>query len=73
MVSVDGVMGGREASSVINRLGGKLAYKWSKPYSTTLNWIRARTAFAIIRANNRCIRGCRSKWGSGLGIDDGAE
>ena len=33
VVSVDGVIG-REASSV-----EKLASKWSKPYSTTLNWI----------------------------------
>ena len=52
VVSVDGVKE-REASSVINRLGEKLAFKCSRPFSTTLNWIRARMAFAIIRATNR--------------------
>ena len=35
-------------------------------------YVRARLAFAIIRATSLCLRGSRVKWRSGLGMDDGA-
>ena len=43
-----------------------------KPYSQTCGYVRARLAFAIIRATSLCLRGSRVKWRSGLGMDDGA-
>ena len=36
-----------------------------------IRWLRARLAFALVRATNVCIRGSRTKWQS-LGLEDGA-
>ena len=55
VVSVDGM--GREASTVINRLGEKLTLKWSKPYSTVseVEWPLLLISCSTI---NCCISGC---------------
>ena len=38
----------------------------------TTGWLCAKLSFAILRATNLCLRGSRTKWRSGVGIDDGA-
>ena len=71
VLSVDGQMG-REARVFMKRVAEKLAIKWQRSYSEVMGWVQARMSFAILRATNRCIRGSRVKWRSGLGMDDGA-
>ena len=71
MLSVDGLLH-REAEHFLKRMAANLAHKWEKPYSQTCGYVRARLAFAIIRATSLCLRGSRVKWRSGLGMDDGA-
>ena len=41
-----------------------------QPYNNTLNWVRTKLSFTLVRATNLCIRGTRSKW-RGLSIEDG--
>ena len=67
VMSVDGLFH-REAGHFLKRLM-YLAHKWGKPYSQTCGYVRARLAFAIIRASSLSLRG---KWRSGLGFNDGA-
>ena len=71
VLSVDGLLH-REAKHFLKRMVANLAHKWEKPYSQTCGYVRARLAFAIIRATSLCLRGSRVKWRSGLGMDDGA-
>ena len=49
-----------------------IAVKWEKSHSEVMGWVRARMAFAILRATNLCLRGSRVKWRSGHGMNDGA-
>ena len=62
VVSVDGVLG-HDAQHLIKRLCDQIAMKWEKSHSEVMVWVRARIAFAILRA---------TKWRSGHGMDDGA-
>ena len=71
VLSVDGLLH-REAEHFLKRMAANLAHKWEKPYSQTCRYVRARLAFAIIRATSLCLRGSGVKWRSGLGMDDGA-
>ena len=71
VLSVDGLLH-REAEHFLKRMAANLAHKWEKPYSQTCGYVRARLAFAIIRATSLCLRGSQVKWRSGLGMDDGA-
>ena len=71
VLSVDGQMR-REARVFMKRVAEKLAITWQRSYSEVMGWVQARMSFAILRATNRCIRGSRVKWRSGLGMDDGA-
>ena len=71
VVSVDGVLG-HDAQHLIKRLCDQIAMKWEKSHSEVMVWVRARIAFAILRATNLCLRGSRVKWRSGHGMDDGA-
>ena len=71
VVSVDGVLG-HDAQHLIKRLCDQIAMKWEKSHSEVMGWVRARMAFAILRATNLCLRGSRVKWRSGHGMDDGA-
>ena len=49
-----------------------ISIKWEKPLGQTTGWLRAKLSFAILRATNLCLRGSRTKWRSGVGMDDGA-
>ena len=65
VVSVDGVLG-REVNVLIKHLAEKIAYIWEKSLSEVTGWVRARMAFAILRATNLCLRSSREKkWKSG--------
>ena len=71
VVSVDGYMG-KEAKVLLSRFADKLANSWGKSYAVVMRWVQTRMSFAILRATNLCIRGSRTKWRSGIGMDDGA-
>ena len=68
-LTVDGVMGS-EMRSFIDRLAECLSIRWDLHYSVTVNWVRTKLSFALLRATNLCIRGTRSKW-RGMTIEDG--
>ena len=68
--SVDG-LAGDEAACFLKHLGRSLAVTWERHYGEVIRWLRARLAFALVRATNVCIRGSRTKWRS-LGLEDGA-
>ncbi len=71
VLSVDGFLA-HEARFTITRFANKLSIKWGKSYSEVMGWVQTRLSFAILRATNRCIRGSRTKWRSGAGMEDGA-
>ena len=71
VVSVDGVLG-HYAQHLMKRLCDQIAMKWEKSHSEVMGWVRARMAFAILRATNLCLHGSRVKWRSGHGMDDAA-
>ena len=68
--SVDGLVS-PEAASFLKRLAYCLSARWDRSYADVIFWIRARLAFAILRATVLCVRGSRMKWRS-LGLEDGA-
>ena len=68
--SVDGVAGS-EAASFLRRLAISLSSRWERSFADVIFWIRARLAFAILRATVLCVRGSRSRWRC-LGLEDGA-
>uniref|UniRef100_A0A1X7VJ95 Uncharacterized protein n=1 Tax=Amphimedon queenslandica TaxID=400682 RepID=A0A1X7VJ95_AMPQE len=68
-ITIDGLVG-NEIRHFMGRLTDRLTIKWDLQYSTTLNWIRARLLFALIRATNLCLTGSKSKW-RGLHTEDG--
>ena len=67
---VDGFLG-REAAHFLKRLADHLSSRRSKPYSEVMRWLRARLVFATIRATDLRLRGSRTKWRGGTGLDDG--
>ena len=48
-------------STLLKRLGSLLSLKQNIVYSTSINWIRCRIGFALLRASIRCLRGCRTR------------
>eukprot|EP00731_Ephydatia_muelleri_P034031 Em0045g16a len=58
VVSVDGVLG-HDAQHLMKRLCDQIVVKWEKSHSEVMGWVRARMAFAILRATNLCLRGSR--------------
>ncbi len=54
---------GNAASVCYKRLASMLAEKWDQPYSKTLNWMRCKLSFALIRSAIQSIRGARSAGG----------
>ena len=68
--SVDGLVGD-EAACFLKYLGRSLSMTWECHYGEVIRWLRARLAFALVRATNVCVRGSRTKWRS-LGLEDGA-
>ena len=67
VVSVDGMLA-PEFANFLRRLGEALSTKWEKAYSKTMNWVKCRLSFAVLRASSVCFRGTRTKWRS-LGSD----
>ena len=67
VVSVDGMLA-PEFACFLQRIGEALSTKWEKPYSKTMNWVRCRLSFAVLRASSVCFRETRTKWRS-LGSD----
>ena len=51
---------GRAATTFYRRLTSMLAEKRDVPYAVTLNWIRCRLSFTLLRASIMSIRGARS-------------
>ena len=51
---------GRAATTFYKRLAAMVAEKRDVPYAVTLNWIRCRLSFALLRASIMSIRGARS-------------
>lgn len=58
VLSTDGLFG-KEAQTLMQRLAGKLADKWDRPYSHMCAFVRARMSIAAVRATHRCLRGSR--------------
>ena len=59
VLSTTGGMG-RAATTFYKRLASMVAEKRDVPYAVTLNWIRYRLSFALLRAFIMSIRGARS-------------
>ena len=51
---------GPTAKVVYKKLASMLAAKHSQPYSLTLNWLRCRLCFSLLRSSIMCLRGSRS-------------
>ena len=58
-------------NNFLKRMACRLSSRWDRSYAEVLGWIRARLAFAIVRASVLCVRGSCTKWRS-LGLEDGA-
>ena len=54
----------RQAITFYKRLADLLAIKHNQPYSKTMNWLRCRLTFSLLRSAIQCIRGSRSSWGN---------
>ena len=50
----------KETATMYKRLASLLSSKRSQPYSSTINWIRCRIGFALLRSMIMCLRGARS-------------
>jgi hypothetical protein len=78
VLSVDGLLLGREAKTFAKRLAVKLAGKWQKPCSQACGYVKARLSIAAVRATHLCLRGSRvpahnistrfSQWEDGAGL-----
>ena len=60
VMSTTGGMG-KGATAFFKRLATMLSEKRATPYSQTINWIRCRLSFALLRASIMSIRGSRSR------------
>ena len=68
--SVDGLVGDK-AACFLKHLGRSLSSTWERHYGEVIRWLRARLAFALVRATNICVRESITKWCS-LGLEDGS-
>jgi len=57
--SVAGSMGAT-AKVVYKRIASLIADKHNKPYSKTMNWLRCRLSFSLLRSAVMCLHGSRS-------------
>ena len=53
---------GPSASTFYKHLSSRLSIRYSKSYSTVLNWIRCRISFSLLRSSIMCLRGARSSY-----------
>ncbi|XP_064392578.1 uncharacterized protein LOC135340186 [Halichondria panicea] len=54
---------GPASTSTYKRLATLLAAKWDQPYTFTMNWLRCRLSFSLLRSSIQAIRGARSTAG----------
>ncbi len=54
---------GPTAKVVYKKLASMIATKHDKPYSQTINWLRCRLCFSLLRSAVMCLRGSRSSQG----------
>ncbi len=54
---------GPASTSTYKRLATLLATKWDQPYTSTMNWLRCRLSFSLLRSSIQAIRGARSTAG----------
>ena len=57
----------REATVFYKRLASYIADKWAQSYSTTIDWLRCRISYSLLRSSIRCLRGARSSIGRPVG------
>lgn len=72
--SVDGTWA-PQAGAFIKVLAERLSDVWKRPQGVVRGWLRARLAFAVLRASSMCFRGARKRWRSAetlLGFEGGA-
>ena len=60
VLTTTGAMG-KEADVFFKRLASLLSDARDEPYSVTINWIRCRLSFALLRSSILCIRGSRPR------------
>ena len=53
---------GPAATTFYKRLASNLSVHHNKPYSHTLNWLRCRLSFSLLRSAILCLRGARSSY-----------
>ena len=53
VVSVDGMLA-PDFANFLRRIGEPLSTKWDEPYSKTMNWVKCRLSFAVLRAFTVC-------------------
>ena len=58
----------RQAAVFYKRLASLLSSKINQPYCKTINWLRCRLSFALLRSAIQCIRGARSSHGHFINI-----
>ena len=51
---------GPSASKVMSRLEAKISKKSLESYAETMNYIRTKVSFALLRSSILCLRGCRA-------------
>ncbi len=56
----------RQATVFYKRLASLLSSKTNQPYSQTMNWLRCRLSFVLLRSAIQCIRGARSSQGRAI-------
>ena len=55
-----------EETNFHKRLAFLLADKWDPPYNITMNWLRCKISFALLRSAIQCIRGAHSSRGHAI-------
>ena len=61
---------GATANVVYKRLASMLAEKQDQPYSRSIQWIRCRLCFSLLRSAIMCLRGSRSTYDHPAGPDN---
>ena len=62
---------GASANVVYKRIASLIADKHGKPYSKTINWLRCRLSFSLLRSAIMCLRGSRSSFHNPINSLDG--
>jgi hypothetical protein len=60
VMSVDGCFD-EEAKRCLKNIASRMSEKWDAPFSVVANYVYSRVSIALVKANNRCLRGSRVK------------